>query len=68
MDTGGGLDNFHVGSSSGIGGTAVKVDSMYYISRNWITYKIITTGPVRTSFILTYANWDANGKKSQKLR
>jgi hypothetical protein len=62
-DTGEGLDNFHVGNSRGIGGTAVKIDSVYYISKNFTSYKIITTGPLRTSFILTYPNWDANGKK-----
>jgi hypothetical protein len=60
-DTGEGLDNFHVGTSRGIGGTAVKVDSIYYISKNFTSWKTITTGPIRTSFILTYANWDAAG-------
>jgi len=61
QDTGEGLDNFHVGSSRGIGGTAVKKDSIYYISKNFVTWKTITTGPIRTSFILTYADWDAAG-------
>jgi hypothetical protein len=63
QDNGEGLDNFHVGSSRGIGGTAVKVDSIYYISKNFVTWKTITTGPIRTSFILTYADWDASGNK-----
>ena len=62
-DSGEGLDNFHVGSSRGIGGTAVKIDSIYYISKNFVTWKTITTGPIRTSFILTYADWDAAGTK-----
>jgi hypothetical protein len=61
-DTGEGLDNFHVGVSRGVGGIAVKVDSTYYYSKNYISYKTITTGPIRTSFHLEYANWDANGK------
>ena len=63
QDSGEGLDNFHVGSSRGIGGTAVKIDSDYYISKNFTTWKTITTGPIRTSFILTYADWDAAGNK-----
>lgn len=63
QDNGEGLDNFHVGSSRGIGGTAVKVDSIYYISKNFVSWKTITTGPIRTSFILTYADWDAAGTK-----
>ncbi|WP_194766577.1 DUF4861 family protein [Tamlana sp. I1] len=61
-DHGEGLDNFHVGSSRGVGGTAVKVDTSYYISKNFTDYKTITTGPIRTSFVLKYADWDANGK------
>ncbi|NDP26648.1 MAG: DUF4861 domain-containing protein [Flavobacterium sp.] len=67
-DTGEGLDNFHVGSSRGIGGTAVKIDSVYYISKNFISWKTITTGPIRTSFILTYADWDAAGNTIQETK
>jgi len=62
-DTGEGLDNFHVGDSRGVGGIAVKVDDQYYFSKNFISWKTITTGPIRTSFILTYADWDAKGNK-----
>lgn len=62
-DTGEGLDNFHVGDSRGMGGIAVKVDNHYYFSKNFISWKTITTGPIRTSFMLTYADWDANGHK-----
>ena len=62
-DTGEGLDDFHVGGSRGIGGTAVKVDTTYYVSQNYVTWKTITTGPIRTSFIITYAVWDAAGLK-----
>ncbi|MEP3837144.1 MAG: DUF4861 family protein [Algibacter sp.] len=57
-----GLDNFHVGVSRGVGGTAVKIDTTYYVSKNFTDWKVITTGPIRTSFILDYADWDANGK------
>ncbi len=67
-DTGEGLDNFHVGDSRGIGGVAVKVDSMYYYSKNFISWKTITTGPLRTSFTLTYADWDAKGNKIKEVK
>jgi hypothetical protein len=67
-DTGEGLDNFHVGDSRGIGGVAVRVDSIYYVSKNFITWKTITTGPIRTSFILTYADWDAAGNKITEVK
>ena len=67
-DHGEGLDNFHVGVSRGIGGTAVKVDTSYYFSKNYTSYKTITIGPIRTSFILTYATWDANGKQIDETK
>lgn len=61
-DTGEGLDNYHVGDSRGIGGIAVKIDSTYYTSKNFTSWKTISVGPIRTSFILVYEDWDANGK------
>lgn len=60
-DTGEGLDNFHVGISRGVGGTAINVDSSYFFSKNFISWKTLCNGPLRTSFILTYGDWDANG-------
>lgn len=67
-DTGEGLDNFHVGDSRGIGGVAVKSDGVYYLSKNFIACKTITTGPIRTSFILSYADWDAAGIKITEVK
>lgn len=67
-DTGEGLDNFHVGASRGIGGVAVKIDTAYFYSKNFISWKTITTGPIRTSFILTYADWDAAGNKITEVK
>ena len=67
-DTGEGLDNFHVGDSRGIGGIAVKIDTTYYYSKNFISWKTITTGPIRTSFVLTYADWDAAGNKITEVK
>ena len=62
-DDGEGLDNFHVGISRGVGGIAKKVATSYYISKNFTSWKTLSTGPIRTSFILTYADWDAAGIK-----
>ncbi|WP_282124696.1 DUF4861 family protein [Algibacter mikhailovii] len=68
-DTGEGLDNFHVGKSRGVGGITYKNDTTYHVSKNFITWRTITTGPIRTSFVLDYAEWDAGGKliKDSKL-
>ncbi|MFS4493439.1 DUF4861 family protein [Maribacter sp. 2308TA10-17] len=61
-DTGEGLDNFHVGVSRGIGGISVKTDSTYHFSKNFSKWERLYNGPIRTAFVLTYANWDANGR------
>lgn len=62
-DSGEGLDNFHVGISRGVGGIAKKVDTTYHISKNFTAWKTINNGPIRTSFILSYADWDADGNE-----
>jgi hypothetical protein len=67
-DTGEGLDNFQVGDSRGIGGVAVKIDSIYYVSKNFTSWKTITIGPIRTSFTLTYADWDAAGNRISETK
>ncbi len=62
-DDGEGLDSFHVGSSRGVGGIASKDGDTYSISKNFTSWKRLYNGPIRTSFILTYADWDAAGKQ-----
>jgi len=60
-DTGEGLDNYDVGASRGCGGLGVWIDDSLYVSKNFINYKTITSGPIRSIFELTYAPWMANG-------
>ncbi|MGI4738910.1 MAG: DUF4861 domain-containing protein [Janthinobacterium lividum] len=62
-DTGEGYDPYHVGTSRGVGGTGVLADGKLYISKNFATYKVLATGPIRTVFELTYAPWDAAGQR-----
>lgn len=61
QDTGEGLDNFHVGSSRGVGGIGVRVNDSLYTSKNFIEWETLTNGPIRTSFRLKYADWNAGG-------
>lgn len=68
IDTGEGLDNFHVGVSRGVGGIAVKKDTTYYFSKNYTKWRTITTGPIRTSFYVEYADWDAAGNTIKESR
>jgi hypothetical protein len=61
-DRGEGYDPYHVGPSRGIGGIGVWEGDSLYVSKNFISYKKIAEGPIRTIFELTYAPWQANGK------
>jgi unsaturated rhamnogalacturonyl hydrolase len=56
-------DDFKVGKTRGDGGLGVWDGQKLYVSANWRNYKVITTGPVRSEFELTYDAWDAgNGR------
>ena len=53
-DHGEGLDNYHVGTSRGCGGTAVVKGGQYFLSQNFVKANIIANGPIRTIFELEY--------------
>ena len=55
-------DDYKVGKTRGDGGLGIWQDGKLYVSKNWRTYKIITTGPIRSEFELTYDAWDAGGR------
>jgi hypothetical protein len=56
-------DDFKVGKTRGCGGLGIWRDGKLYVSKNWRTYRVITTGPIRSEFELTYDAWDAgNGR------
>lgn len=63
-DHGEGYDAYHVGDSRGCGGIGVwnDKDSTLAVSKNFVSYKRLATGPIRTVFELTYAPWPAGGK------
>lgn len=60
-DHGEGLDFYGVGKTLGAGGIAPFVNNQLYPSKNFISYKILDNGPLRTSFILNYDTWNAAG-------
>jgi unsaturated rhamnogalacturonyl hydrolase len=65
-DHGEGLDDYRVGRSRGCGGLGIWDGHTYYVSSNYRSARIITTGPVRSEFELTYDAWDAGeGKISE---
>jgi hypothetical protein len=62
-DHGEGLDCYKVGPTLGAGGLAPYFNGKLYYSRNWATYKVISSGNLRTVFELTYSPWQFNGKQ-----
>ncbi len=58
-DHGEGLDDYRVGRSRGCGGLGIWEDHTYYVSSNYNSARIITTGPIRSEFELTYDAWEA---------
>jgi len=65
-DHGEGYDPYHVGVSRGTGGTGIWENNNLYVSKNFVTYKTIAEGPLRTVFELTYAPWSPFGVKDIK--
>ena len=53
-DDGEGLDNYHVGTTRGCGGTAIVEGEGYVLSENYANWKIIANGPIRSIFELGY--------------
>ena len=61
-DHGEGYDPYHVGDSRGCGGIGVWENDSLYTSKNFVRYKTLAEGPIRTLFELEYEPWTANGK------
>jgi unsaturated rhamnogalacturonyl hydrolase len=62
-DNGKGLDFYSVKKSRGCGGAGIWDGKKLHVSRNFVAYKVLANGPIRTQFELTYEPWDVNGVK-----
>lgn len=60
QDYGEGLDNYHVGTTRGIGGIGIFNKDSLYTSKNFVNWKTLYTGPLRTQFELEYAAWGSD--------
>ena len=62
-DNGSFMDDYRVGKSRGCGGVGIWDGKKLYTSSNYRGWKLITSGPIRSEFELTYDAWDAgNGR------
>jgi rhamnogalacturonyl hydrolase YesR len=67
-DHGDGMDDYRVGRSRGCGGLGIWDGRRLYVSSNYTEARVITTGPVRSEFEVTYDAWDAAGRKVSEVR
>jgi hypothetical protein len=57
IDHGDGMDYYHVGFSLGAGSMMPFYNDSIYYSKNYVNYKVINNGPLRTTFQLFYDAW-----------
>ncbi len=68
-DNGSFMDDYRVGNSRGCGGLGIWDGKKLHVSSNWQNWKLITTGPIRSEFELTYDAWDAgNGRQVSEVK
>ena len=68
-DNGSFMDDYRVGKSRGCGGLGIWDGKKLFVSSNWKNWKLITTGPIRSEFELTYDAWDAgNGRMVSEVK
>jgi len=63
IDHGDGLDYYHVGFTLGAGNMAPYINDTIRYSKNYIQWKVLDNGPLRTTFQLDFAEWDIPGDK-----
>lgn len=63
IDSGNGMDYYHVGPTLGAGNMAPFVNDSIRYSGNYRKWVILDNGPLRTTFQLTYDIWNAGGIK-----
>jgi rhamnogalacturonyl hydrolase YesR len=67
-DHGEGLDMYKVGPARGCGGAGIWRDGKLYVANNFVTWRMLESGPARASFELTFAPYDAAGLKIRETR
>jgi rhamnogalacturonyl hydrolase YesR len=68
-DNGEFMDDYRVGKSRGCGGVGIWDGQKLYTSSNYRNWRLITTGPIRSEFELTYDAWDAgSGRKVSETK
>jgi len=67
-DQGDGMDYYHVGYTLGAGNVMPCINDSVYYSKNYVRWKMLDNGPLRTTFQLEYEEWDVKGMKVKAIK
>lgn len=67
-DIGYGADHYTSGKNQGCGGSGILVDDSIYFSKVFSDWKIISDGPIRTTFELTFTGWEVDSSLVETKR
>ncbi|HYN42448.1 MAG TPA: DUF4861 family protein [Thermoanaerobaculia bacterium] len=67
-DTGEGADFYSAGKSRGAGGSGAWKDGRLFVAKNFRQSRVLSAGPIRLVFELTYEAWDAGGAKVSEVK
>lgn len=67
-DHGDGADLYSAGKTRGCGGNAIFAGGKLYPSANFRGSRVLSQGPIRILFELTYDAWDAGGQKLSEVK
>ncbi len=68
VDSGDGADFYPAGDTRGDGGSGLWAKDTLWVSRNFVDSRVLTNGPIRVMFELTYDAFDVNGTKVSEVK
>lgn len=68
IDHGDGMDYYHVGLTLGAGNIAPYINDSIWYSKNYRQWKVLDNGPLRSSFQLSFDEWDAAGRMVKMVK
>ncbi len=63
-----GGDFYSVGPTRGCGGVGIWANGKLSVSKNYVSSRVITSGPIRLIFELEYAAWQAGGRRVKETK
>jgi hypothetical protein len=68
VDSGEGADFYSAGVSRGCGGNGLWAADKLWLSKNFVDSRVLTNGPIRVMFELTYEPFDVDGVKVSEVK